>query len=35
MFGLDDVLNFRNLVFGGYSEGLNLEKYPSISACIV
>ncbi|GEM_PF-1729958 len=35
MFGLDYVLNFRNLVLGGYSEGLNHEKYGSSSACIV
>ena len=35
MFGLAYVLNLRNLVFGGYSEALNHEKYPSSSDCIV
>lgn len=35
MFGLDYVLNIRNLVLKGYSEGLNYEKYGSSSACIV
>ena len=35
MFRLDYVLDPRNPVLGGYSEGLNHEKYPSISACIV
>ncbi len=35
MFRLDYVLNLRNLVLEGYSGGLNHEKYPSISACIV
>ena len=35
MFGLDYVLNIRNLVLKGYAEGLNHEKYGSSSACIV